>query len=298
MQRGFSLVELLVVLGIISILIGLLLPAIHAARESARMLQCQNNLKQIGLALSNYESAHQVFPAAAYGEEKATWLPGLLPYLELGNLAEKYDFNSSYGNAGNQEIVRLNLSFLRCPSDSGDALKTINNIEVFVGSYFPCSGTAEILVDFLVSKNQLTKTNSRTMFAKMGDSKWIATKAAEITDGLSNTIAFGEVHQLSIKNARRHRRHTDLDPYIDLPASPFDPASVFLLHGAVDPSLNFPGPEWNITNGMGGDAEFYSEHQGGNAFFLNADGSVHSYSRSSQSLSDIVRKLSINGGSE
>src|SRR5882724_1366526 len=86
-RRGsaFTLVELLVVIAIIGILVALLLPAIQAAREAARRSQCQNNLKQIGLAITNYESATKTLPPGAFLGEGSAWSAFILPYLEEGN---------------------------------------------------------------------------------------------------------------------------------------------------------------------------------------------------------------------
>ncbi len=81
-ERGFTLVELLVVIAIIAILIGLLLPAVNSARESARRAQCLNNLKNIGLAVKNYETAFKQFPAGASATEGGMWSAFILPYLE------------------------------------------------------------------------------------------------------------------------------------------------------------------------------------------------------------------------
>ena len=93
---GFTLVELLVVITIIGILIALLLPAVQAAREAARRMQCSNNLKQVGLAILNYESSYSVLPPgglrlssrAAYG---SSWWVRILPYIEAGNVLDRYD---------------------------------------------------------------------------------------------------------------------------------------------------------------------------------------------------------------
>jgi len=127
-RDGFTLVELLVVIAIIGILIALLLPAVQSAREAARRAQCQNNLKQIGLAVHNYESAHKAFPAGNYQSVHGTWLVGLLPYVEQEALFDKYvDFGCyygypttsiRYGSSQNLPVTRTQLSVYTCPSDT------------------------------------------------------------------------------------------------------------------------------------------------------------------------------------
>jgi prepilin-type N-terminal cleavage/methylation domain-containing protein len=100
MRRAFTLVELLVVIAIIGILVGLLLPAVQAAREAARRMQCSNNLKQMGLATLNYESAHRKLPpgdlSINYGSgdvPQASTHAFILPFLEAGNSYSTFDFN-------------------------------------------------------------------------------------------------------------------------------------------------------------------------------------------------------------
>src|SRR5437868_5977630 len=91
-RNGFTLVELLVVIAIIGVLVALLLPAVQTARESSRRSQCANNIKQIGLAVANYESTHRAMPPGNYHSVFGSWLVHILPYMEQGNL--------TYSNVG------------------------------------------------------------------------------------------------------------------------------------------------------------------------------------------------------
>ncbi len=155
-RSAFTLVELLVVIAIIGILVGLLLPAVQAAREAARRMQCSNNLKQMGLALHNYHSTHNVFPPAKIGNGQVVNNPVLvrfilnttgwtlmLPNLEQQAAYNQYNFNvcssSAKATSGgptapvmgadttNQAVYGARYSFLECPSHP-DAGEIRNNL--------------------------------------------------------------------------------------------------------------------------------------------------------------------------
>ena len=132
---AFTLIELLVVIAIIAVLIGLLLPAVQAAREAARRAQCVNNLKQIGLAIHNYESTFGSFPvndshvvetlAPGTGKDSSgmSWMVGILPYLEQTAVFNAVNYNGHFprgegiANVGNRTIIRMRMAAYLCPSD-------------------------------------------------------------------------------------------------------------------------------------------------------------------------------------
>ncbi|GAB4138137.1 MAG: DUF1559 domain-containing protein [Planctomycetaceae bacterium] len=191
--RGFTLIELLVVIAIIAILIALLLPAVQQAREAARRAQCKNNLKQLTLALHNYESSHRVFPPGGLGFPYV-WSAHahLLPYVEQANLEGllNYDvpplnaFNFGSFNAAdvqrNDDAAKTRLPVLVCPSDK-DAVPGA----VYGGISYPgCAGSG---VNGLGTADDGSIVNADGVIfsrSKIG--------FRDIADGTSHTIAFGE----------------------------------------------------------------------------------------------------------
>ena len=114
-RRGFTLVELLVVLSIIALLVGLLLPAVQQARESANRIACANNLKQIGLALHHYHDTYSVLPPTRLRQDSATWAVLILPFLEQDNLFRLWNLNRSYYEQ-TDDARRATLRFYFCPT--------------------------------------------------------------------------------------------------------------------------------------------------------------------------------------
>ena len=182
---GFTLVELLVVIAIIGILVGLLLPAVQAAREAARRMQCSNNLKQIGLALHNYESAFKSVPPSMCfswdGSEYGEWGPQarLLPFIEQANLQDLIDFSKTY--KVQPEVVKTRVPVYLCPSEINDRPSGSDGLRQYPLNYGANMGTWMVY-------NPTTRRGGNGTFlphSRVGFN--------EVLDGLSNTLAFSEV---------------------------------------------------------------------------------------------------------
>jgi prepilin-type N-terminal cleavage/methylation domain-containing protein len=133
-RDGFTLVELLVVMAIIALLIGLLLPAVQQVREAAARASCANNLKQIALAITHYEQIYKQLPPRCVGDNGASWMVLILPYIEQDNLYRSWDLSHLYYDQG--DVARLTpVSIYFCPSRraSQTALASLSGDQLWLG---------------------------------------------------------------------------------------------------------------------------------------------------------------------
>ncbi|MEO2045864.1 MAG: DUF1559 domain-containing protein [Pirellulales bacterium] len=194
--HGFTLVELLVVIAIIGILVALLLPAIQAARESARRSQCQNNLKQIGIALHNFHDSMSAFPAGMQFDRpsrattdinyRANWIITILPFLEQQALYDTFDFEQVISHENNRIPRGTLISTLLCPSDTG-AEQPFTGLRVREGDNwgrgnYACNGDN-------INARETAEDPQRIGVLR----KNVQTKMSQIIDGTSNTILAAEI---------------------------------------------------------------------------------------------------------
>jgi prepilin-type N-terminal cleavage/methylation domain-containing protein/prepilin-type processing-associated H-X9-DG protein len=298
-ECAFTLVELLVVIAIIAILIGLLLPAVQKVREAAQRAQCANNLKQIGLALLDFESANQYIPACSIGPGYDAspylqgWMTFLLPFLEQSNVYQQFNMNANWYDPTNQSAVNVPIVVYQCPAGFGN--HTVSGM-IDDLSYNPPPGTGPIsaaTTDYtglwgidpsLYSGNGLTSpADARGMmttalYPPPPGQIFLGFPLLQITDGLSNTIAVTEcanrpqLWQAGQLGGNEAGGIAGSSSGAVVSGSPWaSDWKQFAPQGASPNGQTKPGPcAINCTN----DWEVYSNHTGGaNAVF--ADGSVH-----------------------
>lgn len=259
-RQAFTLVELLVVIAIIGILVGLLLPAVQSAREAARRMQCSNNLKQIGLALHNYESTHTKFPVGSNLSNFISPLVSVLPYLEQGNNYQQWDFSLSYTDPFNAEVAAQQIDTYLCPSMTLPRQVPLAAARETGGpsSYLLCEGTD----DYMANADGIFGLDWR-LYGYVNPNR----RFADITDGTSNTFFAGE----TVYNYKDYL----------WPASAGEPYAGTVRYGTARWVVGYPKIALGTTllpfnvhtaAAMGG---FASMHAGGGGNFLFADGSVH-----------------------
>jgi prepilin-type N-terminal cleavage/methylation domain-containing protein/prepilin-type processing-associated H-X9-DG protein len=204
-RGGFTLIELLVVIAIIGVLIALLLPAVQKVREAANRTRCQNNLKQLGLALHNYHDTQACFPPGMtssvqnISDADATGFTFLLPYLEQDNTHKQYTFDLPWFATPNYAAVGIQVKLFFCPSNRESGLLDLSPHAqewhvplppVAAGcDYAFCRGANSALVNDWAK----TPVSVRGPFGIRKPSEASSgVRLAEITDGSSSTIAMGD----------------------------------------------------------------------------------------------------------
>lgn len=180
-HAAFTVLELLVVIGVIAILVGLLLPAVQASREAARRMQCQNKMRQISLALQSHESAYRALPTSR-SQVFIHWQKSLLPFLEQASLAEQIDIERRSGVSWESLTAQtLPEKNFECPSSPTAGLlhrSRYSGLPFAGGHYIGVSGQAESL--------------GNGVFPGWGTVQEHGLRMRDIIDGASHTLAFGE----------------------------------------------------------------------------------------------------------
>jgi prepilin-type N-terminal cleavage/methylation domain-containing protein/prepilin-type processing-associated H-X9-DG protein len=277
LRRAFTLVELLVVIAIIGILIALLLPAIQAAREAGRRTTCQNNIKQIGLALVNYAAAHNdaLPPAGANTTPPRCWSAYTLAEIECNGLEKQYNFTVTWTDAKNKFVVETILPVFICPSAPAAVDRRILMGSVPVNAA-PGDYAAPTGVDSAFYTRESVPAPASTVGALNGKDP---TPLRNITDGLSHTILICEdagrpqfwtkAGRLFV-NDTPNNGNAKVSNGVVSGSAWADPAADCPINGFSPDGLSAGNCVMNCTNNN----ELWSFHTGGtnNVF---CDGSVH-----------------------
>jgi prepilin-type N-terminal cleavage/methylation domain-containing protein/prepilin-type processing-associated H-X9-DG protein len=298
-RSGFTLIELLVVIGIIAVLIAMIVPAVQKVREAANRVQCENNLKQMGLAMHSYLDVHSVFPAAytTLSDSAATtsptpgygWGTALLPYLEQlplwQDLTNKYPTFGSWmpspvelvSQTDPSTLTQLPLSVYRCPSDVGTPLNPFRSNHA-TSNYRAVAGTSTAypaMWSYCEDKGGVMYQNS-------------SINTFAIVDGTSNTLAIGECPLNMVTKTLPYpgtmgaiwvgMTGLNLTPPPAPPAAgPSVGAQVSDVMWWIDQTNSTINPWNNLANPNPSPQAFGSRHIGG-AYFVFCDGSVRFFS--------------------
>jgi prepilin-type N-terminal cleavage/methylation domain-containing protein len=275
LRTAFTLIELLVVIAIIAILLGLLVPAVQKVREAAARTQCQNNLKQIGLALHGYHDSNHGFPpgycaSGSYLDGATDTSPGwgwaayILPYVEQQTVYRQLNF---YQPAQNSPAIQTVLPMFLCPSD----LTPPGAFPVpdgFGNTVCPAAPTSYAACCGSDASDTRDRTGNGVFYRNS------RTRIADITDGTSSTILVGERAWANANGAWAGaipggvlRRGSSNPCQPNIPGAWYPSSTLALAHAHMNNALVDP-------DGSAGMDDFSSMHFGG-AFFLFADGSVH-----------------------
>ena len=277
-RRGFTLVELLVVITIIGILISLLLPAVQSAREAARRTQCSNNIKQLGLALNTYHTSYGKFPpsgvfrnsSGAYDPSQVetknnaylyeNWVVLILPQMDQAPLRQSFNLTLPMSNAANQASCGISLSVMLCPSDT-------YNRSPFIGSTDP-GGLTSNLGSFPWARGDYGANASLAYMAYTVESGHSYTppsgSAQDIGDGagaawnsrFSRGVMGANAQSLRIDDIKDGASNTILVGEIRAGVTSYDCRGIWAMSGACPSSLwchgyltDDNGPNCNMTNG-------------------------------------------------
>jgi prepilin-type N-terminal cleavage/methylation domain-containing protein/prepilin-type processing-associated H-X9-DG protein len=277
-QAGFTLVELLVVIAIIGVLVSLLLPAVQKVREAANRAQCQNNLKQVGLALQNYHSQNQCFPPGwlTIGSGSTAihhgWIARILPQIEQDNLYRQIDFTQDW-TAGDGGVNAVRIALLRCPSAPTKRNESTRSMTDYSATNLSVQSDVDLGAWYSHTDQYSNGGVLLDVTAKTPTGDTTGNRIADILDGASNTIMVAEC-----AGRNQHWINGELDSNPVTGGSwggPWAADNTIDVRG-YNPVTRTRGHEpmppcaVNCMNG----GEVYSFHPGG-ANVVFADGSVH-----------------------